>query len=217
MKLYWQDAETLSKLTESLQKGDVSITTTDTIPGFLVDISEQGFENLNKIKNSRQGKHYIVLIADRSKLSRFLSVRVIPSAINKILLACWPGPLTAIFKATPQIPGFLKEEDGTIALRCPNHQGLLSLLQNFNGLFSTSANISGQPAAKSIDEVGSTLASQVSFLVDDRQSKLAVKPSTILDFSHFDLTGEVFLVREGALPVSDIEKIGGIKIINNLI
>ena len=62
---------------------------------------------------------------------------------EKIIEKFWPGPLTVILKVTDEkIKESLNLED-KIAIRVPNHQCTLDLLQKCNFLVGTSANISG--------------------------------------------------------------------------
>ena len=213
MKLFWQDPSANKKITDSLQKNEILITTTDTIPGFLANVTQQGFDRLNDIKCGRQDKPYIILVSDTSKLDYFLGIQSLYPDIQKILEASWPGPLTAIFKARPDLPDFLKSSQGTIALRCPRHSGLLSLLKNLPGLFSTSANKSAQPAPKTISEVAPEVLLQVSRVVQDQQEILQPKPSTILDFSRYVQDKKIYLVREGAYSLAELEQISGLEII----
>jgi L-threonylcarbamoyladenylate synthase len=232
MKLFWQDPAVNKKITDSLQRSEILITTTDTIPGFLANVTQQGFYKVNDIKGGRQNKPYIILISDLSKLGYFIGTQSLQSDIQKILEASWPGPLTAIFKSRPDLPGFLKSDQGMVALRCPRHSGLLNLLKNFSGLFSTSANKSAQPAPKTISAVTPEILSQVSHVVEDLTKSVRPepahpklvegveglierdqKPSTILDFSRYSQDKKIYLVREGAYSLAELEQLSGLKII----
>lgn len=211
MKLYWQDPDIQKQITDSLQKNKVLITTTDTVLGLLANVTQSGFDNLNQIKGGRQQKPYIVLISDISKLSYFTGNGPLPTQIQKILSVCWPGPLTAVFGSKPDLPDFLRSGSNTVAVRCPNHPGLLGVLQSFNGLFSTSANKSGYPQPTSIGDVDQELISKVDFVVNDRGGS-QLQPSTILDFSRFGQDKKIYLLRHGAFSLHEIEKISGIKL-----
>ena len=98
-----------------------------------------------------------------------------------------------------------------IALRVPKHQHLQKLLQNFNGLFSTSANIAGKSVPRSIDDLDEDLIKSAAYVVVDSmndklvKSQQEIKPSTILDCSGDDIK----VVREGAYPIDYLEKIAG--------
>lgn len=211
--IHWQSPETKSKIIEALQDNKVLITTTDTIPGFLANATAQGFDALNTIKQDRQNKPYIILISDASKLDYFVQPEQLTQQIKHLIKKCWPGPLTIIFKAKKELPAFLKSENNTVAIRCPNYHQLLDVLKNFNGLFSTSANISNTPAPKTIADVNQQVALQVKYLVNDNNSKdsqsYETKPSTIINVSEIAKTDQIKIIRQGAYTIQDLEKILG--------
>jgi L-threonylcarbamoyladenylate synthase len=199
--MYWQKQDTKQKIITALQHDDVLVTTTDTIPGLLANITESGFTALNKIKQDRSTKPYIILISDLDKLGYF--VDPLTPKIKLLLSKCWPGPLTVIFKAKHDLPYFLKSEKGTVAIRCPNYSPLLDILKHFNGLFSTSANRSAHPTPQKIEYLDPKIIEQVKYVVRDVESTLPTNPSTIIDIS----SGKIALVRQGAYPLEEIEKI----------
>lgn len=170
--IYWQTTDTKDKIIEALKSNNVLITTTDTIPGLLANVTNQGFQALNKIKHDRQHKPYIILISDINKLDYFVEPEQLTPQIKNLVEQCWPGPLTIIFKAKKELPNFLKSEHGTIAIRCPNYPPLLEILKHFEGLYSTSANRSAGAVPTTIDAVDPQLSSEVAYLVDDSDFRL---------------------------------------------
>jgi len=240
--IHWQSPDTKNKVIEELKNNNVLITTTDTIPGFLANTTDKGFQALNTIKQDRQHKPYIILISDTSigdasisdasKLDYFVDPEQLTQQIKNLVKQCWPGPLTIIFKAKKELPDFLKSENNTVAIRCPNYPPLLDVLKNFNGLFSTSANISNTQAPLTIGQVDNQVAAQVECLVDDENSSknsqvLETKPSTIIDVSdtcvsnaqiddtsvsNTRVSNTIRVIRQGAYSVQELEKILGTKI-----
>ncbi len=71
-----------------------------------------------------------------------------------------------------------------IALRVPDHAGLQKLLPHFTDLFSTSANISGNPVSRTIKDVDERIVKQVAYAVIDKKEKsIELLESTITDCS----------------------------------
>ena len=204
--VYWQDPETIKKLIKSLEKGKVSVAASDTVLGLLADTSQAGFDELNKVKK-RFTKPYIILINSPRKLLHFIDVDF-DDQLKRLINKCWPGPVTIIFKSKRTIPVYLKSFGDTIAIRIPKCDDLLNLLQSFEGLFSTSANISGDPVPEDVNELDLNIIDSVDYIVLDKSSKdnkYSVVPSTILD-----CTGpKIKLVREGVYPVKELEEIYG--------
>jgi L-threonylcarbamoyladenylate synthase len=204
--LWWRDESTIELLKKSLIADHVSLTSTDTILGFLAHLSEKGHSQLDAIKQSKPDKPYLVLIGSPCKVASFVDMHALDQRAQCVIKKCWPGPLTIIFKAKAGVPQYLQSKDGTIALRCPRHQGLLHILEHFDGLFSTSANKSGQNPATIINEVPTDMLTKVEYVILDHKEAQAHVPSTVIDMT----TGTVKLVRSGAYPLEKLEQLCGV-------
>jgi len=204
--LKWDNIDQIDQIKQQLFNGQVVVGSSDTVFGLLAATTQLGFESLNSIKN-RTEKPYIILIDDIDKLKHFVEIDQLKSAFD-LWHKCWPGPLTVIFKAKPNLPDFLKSSDDKIAIRIPKHVGLLKLLANFEGLFSTSANLAGQPVPSLISQLSPQILKKIELVVVDSYNPEDVNlalPSTILDAS----TGQLKLVREGAYSLELLEQIYG--------
>jgi L-threonylcarbamoyladenylate synthase len=220
--LPWDSHKSIKKLVVSIRNNELSVTTTDTVPGFISNITEEGFFRLNKAKGSRDKKPYIILISGPKKLEKFVPKSFLTSRMRRIIEHCWPGPVTIIFKAKKRLPEYLQSKDGTIAIRCPKHKGLLQVLKNFDGLFSTSANKSGKSIPSKVDQIDPDLLKQIKYIVWDSIGNVMPlsknQPSTILDFSRImQKSGEgrkkprVKVIRQGAFSVEKLERFYGDK------
>ncbi|HLW73096.1 MAG TPA: L-threonylcarbamoyladenylate synthase [Candidatus Babeliales bacterium] len=185
--LCWSNAKTVDYVEKELRNGKVVLAEGDTVLGLLADVSEKGHTQLDHIKG-RSKKPYLVLVGDSKKALKFIAKDESKSfQIEKLMNICWPGPATLIFRA---------KAEGTIALRVPDHVGLLQLLQRFEGLFSTSANLAGGHVPSAVEQVDSTIVDSVACVVmnDVHEKPQSHVPSTIID-----CTGErLVVVREGA-------------------
>ncbi|CND57414.1 translation factor SUA5 [Mycobacterium tuberculosis] len=117
----------------------------------------------------------------------------------------WPGALTLVCRANPNLLWDLGETKGTVAVRMPMHELAVEVLKETGPLAVSSANLSGQPAARSADEAEKMLGESVAVYLDGGISGRA-DPSTILD-----LTGPVpRVLRKGAIPVEKIRAVVGV-------
>lgn len=196
----WSDKTAIQSLQELLSQEKIAVTTTDTVLGLIAPLTLSGFTALNEIKG-RQDKPYLVLISDPSKLTHFVDISSFSTQIACLVSKCWPGPLTIIFKAKSGVPDFLQSKDGTIALRVPRHEGLLSILEAFPGLFSTSANLAGKQVPEKIEDLDPAILGAVSLCVDGGASQGL--PSTLIDCSG----NEIRIVREGAYSTEELAKL----------
>jgi tRNA threonylcarbamoyl adenosine modification protein (Sua5/YciO/YrdC/YwlC family) len=202
-RIYWGDASSIELVRAVLQKDELVVGTSDTVVGFLAVTTEKSKKLLDETKG-RQDKPYIILIESRDKLNLFVDIQE-SARVNDLLMACWPGPLTVIFKAKNDLSFYLKSPEGTIAIRVPAHAGLQKLLAFFPGLFSTSANISGQPVPETVEAIDPEILKQVAYVIDDSPERRAgdvqkKAPSTIID-----CTGpEIKVIREGAYSIAKL-------------
>ena len=169
-QLFWQNKWDISILIHALKQCQPVITSTDTLYGLLAPLSADGFDMLCNFKEERSAKPFIILIASVDRLSFFVDTKRISSILLKFIKSCWPGPLTIIFDAKPDLLPFLTSKKRTIALRCPNHAGLQEILPSFDGLFSTSANKSGYVPPRKKSEIDPEILQKVAYLVTDDPS-----------------------------------------------
>jgi len=211
--LRWDDPSAIHALKSSLTNDRVSIVSTDTILGFLARSTKSGYDQLNRLKGSREAKPYLILVARPEKIKNFVDPDVLHPNLLHMLQKCWPGPVTIIFSAGAHTPSFLCAENKTIGLRCPAHKGLQQVLPAFDGLLSTSANFSGQPVWRSVDQIPTSVLSGIDHIVIDQNVSASEQPSTIIDASLMSQHGEapiIRVVREGAYAIKDLEKLYGI-------
>lgn len=199
---YWDLAKTREQIVSEMRSNRIIAGSSDTVPGFLAPLTHEAFEQLNAVKG-RTNKPYLIVINDKEKSFVFSNDGAKPE-IARLMKACWPGPLTLILKAKPGIPAFLTSGSGTVALRVPHHEGMLEILKNFEGLFSTSANFSGKPTPRNVADIDPRIVDQVAFIVRDRHEHEDHKPSTIIDCTGSRIT----IVREGAYTREMLEKLG---------
>lgn len=202
-KLLWDAPDTTENLIGKLQSENVALCSTDTVLGLLAPVSQAGFIQLNEIKG-RFEKPYILLIENAVLAKQFAKIPAL-EGLNSLMNACWPGPLTIIFKAKDDLPSYVQSVQGTVALRVPNHGGLLRLLAFFPALFSTSANKAGKSVPPTENAIDPEIMDMVSCVVTDRKHNDESRPSTILD-----VTGQrPRVIREGAYSIHELEKIYG--------
>ena len=117
----------------------------------------------------------------------------------------WPGALTLVCRANPNLMWDLGETKGTVAVRMPMHELAVELLKETGPLAVSSANLSGQAAARNAAEAEGMLGDSIAVYLDAGVSGHA-DPSTIID-----LTGPVpRLLRAGAVPADKIRSVVGV-------
>ena len=187
--------EFYNRIIEDLRNGHIIAIPTDTIYGFAVDGSNpDAVKRLAEIK-ARDEKPFTVFLA-RGELDKY--VRIVK---RKIIEYFVPGPLTVILKKRPEIHlAFIIEK---IGIRIPRVNFIVKLLNLYSKpLAVTSANLAGQKAIDTADEIAGQFA-DISLVING--GKLISRPSTVVDLTTTPLT----VKRKGVIPILEIEKVYG--------
>jgi len=200
--LFWGNKLTLDLVKKELCDGMVVLSEGDTVLGLLADVSKVGYAKLDHIK-SRERKPYLLLVANQEKALNLIEKSAIKICqIEKLLNICWPGPATLIFRAKATVPEGVKSPEGNVAIRVPDHAGLLQLLQHFDALYSTSANSSGKQVPACLEDVDQSIKQAVACIVLNQNNTQSIVPSTIID-----CTGQkIRIVRSGAFSVEKLKE-----------
>ena len=137
----------------------------------------------------REDKPILVLISDRAQLAQL--VTDIPVAAQVLMDRFWPGPLTLVFRAAPDLPHGLTRGTGTVGIRQPARPDLLCLLHYVGPLTGTSANRRGQLPMRTAEHVLTELEADVDLILDGGDTPGGL-PSTLVD-----ITGTIRMLREG--------------------
>jgi len=174
--------------------GGVIAFRTDTFYGLGVDpLNQAAVQQIGELKGREEPQPILLLISDLSEVDRFITHQ---SEVFKTIAArFWPGPLTLVGVARPELPVAVTAGTGTIGLRLPDDESVRVLVRKCGGaLTATSANVSRQSPARSAEEVRNYFPAGVDLIVDGGEVT-ATKPSTVLDLSG----SEPRLIREGVI------------------
>jgi L-threonylcarbamoyladenylate synthase len=196
--LSFDDNLSIRKVISLLKKDFVVVGPSDTVLGLYAQPTNQGFLSLNNIKK-RLEKPYLLLIPVSSELNRYVDSGDLLQAEN-IMENFWPGPLTIIFKAKPSVPAYMISDKGTIAVRIPKHDKIQQILAQTGPLFSTSANLAGEPVPAHLSDLNPLIKAQVAAIIEGKSDPHAL-PSTIIDTTGQRCT----IVREGAYSKEELE------------
>ncbi|MGE5173646.1 MAG: L-threonylcarbamoyladenylate synthase [Betaproteobacteria bacterium] len=179
--------------------GGVIAYPTDTFYGLGVDPRNGlAVKRLFEIKGRQKDQPILLLMADPKNIGEWAAE--VPCRAEDFMKRYWPGPLTLIFTAKPDVLPEITAGTGTIGLRVPANTLTRELL-GFIGhaLTGTSANLAGQPSPCTAHETAEAVGGLVDLILDGGETA-GGKPSTVVDAS----TDTPRLVREGAIPWRDI-------------
>ena len=185
-----------------LRKGGVVIFPTETFyglggcPGL-----ENTIERIYRIKGRMLDKPLPLIAAGMGDVRR--AAAEWPAAAERLARVFWPGPLTLVLLAAPDLPPVLHARTGKIAVRVSSHPVAQALASGAGGLLiSTSANLANQPPQTDTGDLASSLLAQVDGMID-AGSVPGGAPSTIVDIS----TPLPRLVRSGCVSWESIQRV----------
>ena len=190
----------IEKGVEILRIGGVIAFPTDTVYGLGADaFNATAVERIYEIKNRPRHQQLPLLITDVEQLTTLANP--IPEIAWFLTRHFWPGGLTLVLAKTDSVPAHLASGP-TIAVRVPNHSACLAIIQHLgNPIIGTSANISGQPAALTAEEVGQQLGGKIDFIINGGKCP-GGKESTVVDVTH----ESPIILRQGILSSYEIDK-----------
>lgn len=183
----------IKKTVEVMKNGGVILYPTDTVWGIGCDATNaEAVAKVYKIKQRDDSKALICLVDSDARLQRY--VRNAPEvAWNVMELAT--KPTTVIFDEAVNLAPNLIAEDGSIAMRITNEEFSKELCYRFQKpIVSTSANISGQPAAQNYCDISEELLNAVDYVCfSRRQEHKPHTPSSIIKIKN---NGEIDIIRK---------------------
>ena len=183
----------IEKCVEVLKAGGLILYPTDTVWGIGCDATnEEAVARVYELKHSEDKHSMLCLMRDGDMVVRYVN-RAPGIAFEVMELS--DKPLTAILPGAVGVAPNLIPEAKTLGVRIPQHDFCQALLRKFGKpIVSTSANISGEPAAKRLKEVAQEIIDGVDYVVNPRfEGKPTLKPSSIIAFGE---GGEVEIIRQ---------------------
>lgn len=185
--------EDIKNAIEVMKQGGVILYPTDTVWGIGCDATNaDAVAKVYKIKKRDDSKALICLVDSDSRLQRY--VKQVPS-VAWDLLDVAVKPTTIILDGAINLAPNLIAEDGSIALRITKEPFSHELCYRFQkALVSTSANISGEPAAANYCDISQEILDAVDYVCySRRQEHKPHTPSSIIKLAE---DGEVTIIRK---------------------
>ena len=197
--------EGLQHAQRAIRENKCVVLPTDTVYGIAADaFSPQAVTMLLVSKGRGRQMPPPVLIPRLNALDGLATD--VPAEARKLAEEFWPGGLTLILHAQPSLEWDLGETKGTVALRIPADELARDLLNLTGPLAVSSANRTGQPAARTAGEAREQLAESVEVYLEDGlrpEGASDAVPSTIVDATSLPLR----VVRDGAVSLERLREV----------
>ena len=188
-----------SALERCVAGGGIAVFPADGLYGLACDpLDAIAIDRIHRIKGRDEGKSSAVMYL--SPLAMRELVEGLGERTRRAVGALLPGPVTLVVANPRQRYPLACRED-------PERLGVRLIGGPLAGamcpLFQTSANRSGEPAAASFAAIPQEIVEGADLAIDG--GALTGQPSTVVDLSRFDETGEWTVLREGGAPRSQVE------------
>jgi len=185
----------------AVQRGALVVLPTDTVYGIGADAFDpDAVKALLEAKGRGRDMPPPVLISAATTLDAIATD--VPGYARALVDAFWPGPLTLVCTQQSSLQWDLGDTRGTVAVRMPDHDVAIELLERTGPLAVSSANLTGRPAATDAEQAEEMLGERVDIIVDAGEAP-GKEASTIVD-----VTGsQGRVLRRGALSIEELNAV----------
>ena len=200
--------EVAQRLQGSLRGGALIGFPSESSYGLGVEPFVQGaLQRLLALKRARGLKPFPLILSEPGSVERVAST--LPGLFAAAARAFWPGPLSLLVQAHPELSEALTGGSGRVAVRVPGHAAARWAAAQAGGvLTATSANRSGRPALSDPDALMGELGAELDWLLAAGPTE-GGSPSTLVDLDATPLR----LLREGPISREQLESALGRRVV----
>lgn len=184
----------MDEVAQKLQMaGAVGVIPTDTVYGIVARAADKAaVARLYGVKGRE--KKPAPLVA--ASIDQFAELGI-PRRYLKAVEQFWPGPVSVVIPCGDDLE-YLHQGLRSLAVRIPNDEKLLALLQETGPLLASSANLPGQPPANTVEEARAYFGDAVD-VYQDGGDLSGRKPSTVLRI----VDDAIEVLRQGAVKINE--------------
>ena len=189
--------EDIQKAIETLRRGGIILYPTDTVWGIGCDATNaEAVKRVYDIKQRDDSKALICLVDSDARLQRYF--RNVPDVAWQLidsLAGTDARPTTIILDGAVNLAPNLIAPDGSLGIRITNEPFSKALCYRFQkAIVSTSANISGEPAAQNYRDIDPRILEQADYVCFSRRNEHKPhRPSSIIRLGN---DGQVEIIRQ---------------------
>ena len=190
----------LPYVAEVIARGGVIAFRTDTFYGLGANpFDETAVRRIKDLKGSEEGKPILIVISDLNQVERFIAAQS-PEFV-RFSQRFWPGALTLIGAACPEVPAEVTADTATIGIRLPADEEVRNLVRACGGaLTATSANPAARAPSKTAQEVADYFPVGIDLIIDGGVARTD-QPSTVIDVRETPPR----VIREGVVSRAQLE------------
>lgn len=187
-----------------LRAGGLVAFPTETVYGLgACALDESAVRRVFAVKGRPADNPLIVHVASAADLDAV--ARDVPRTARQLAAEYWPGPLTLVLEARPDVPLVTRGGRSTVAVRVPAHDLALQLLTAAGvPVAAPSANRSGRPSPTTAQHVRDDLGDSVDAVLDGGPCDVGLESTVV------DVRGDVPVVlRQGTVTAEQLGAVTG--------
>ncbi len=191
-----EDEKFIKKINLTLKNDGVIAFVTDTVWGMgCLPNKEKAVDKIYEIKGRDRTKPLILMSDELNNLLPY--IKPMDEFTAQLAKKYFPGALTIITEKSDETPDYITSGKNTVGIRVPDNQTFNYICKMLKGnvLATTSANLSGQPAAKTYEEALKFIGDYVDLVISDYNNNAKGIESTVVSYSGSELK----VLRQGSL------------------
>jgi len=209
--------DVVHRAVQAVVEGKLVAFPTETVYGVAASaLDERAVSRLIAVKGRPEGQSLTLAVRSPAE-ARDYAPQMSPLA-QRLARRCWPGPVTlvvddshpeSLVKQLPDAVQRVVSPEGRVGLRVPGHQMVLDVLKLVAGpLVLSSANRSGQPDARTAQEVLQTIGEDLDLVLDDGPCRFG-QPSSVVR-----VEGQRYeILRQGVVPEATLKRLSSLLIL----
>ncbi len=189
----------IEKINEILKNDGVIAFVTDTVWGLgCLPTSEKAVKKIYDIKHREAKKPLILMSNEVYNLFDYVK-QPIEKEAQRLIKKHFPGALTLVLEKSENTLDYITSSMPTVGIRIPDNETFAKICGSIDGhvLATTSANLSGDPAALTYEEAVAYIGDKVDLVVPSYECEAQGRASTVAGFKD----GEVVIYRQGEVEI----------------
>lgn len=196
--------EDIKEAADILSRGGLVAFPTETVYGLGANaLNSEAVSKVYEAKGRPSDNPMIVHIAKDVHMQKLTDK--ITDDMQRLMDKFWPGPLTMVVPAKPEVPRVTTGGLDTVAVRMPDNNVALDLIFELGDpLAAPSANLSGRPSPTTSTHVYDDLHGRIDAIIQGEPCKVGIESTVV------DMTGEIpMILRPGIITREQISEVLG--------
>lgn len=197
----------IQRCASALLQGRLVAFPTETVFGLGAAVTELlAVQEIFRAKGRPSEHPLIAHIAPNADLTGW--VATVSPAMQQLMNAFWPGPLTLVVPKGPRMPMEVTGGQNSVGIRCPSHPVAMALLKAVGvPVAAPSANRFGRVSPTRAAHVVAELGDRIPYILDGDVPEVGIE-STIVSL----LNEQPAILRPGAITAAQIESVLGLQV-----